>query len=118
VAAPTPAAPAQAAPTPAPAGRLKGVAAMNALAGNTITGKIDGSDYVVFFAPNGELKMQVDSEVAEGKWQLKGEQVCFVFEDEDDECYRLEVEGETAFLFDEDAVQFRMKIEKGNSAKL
>ena len=91
---------------------------MSALTGNTLSGKLDGSDYVIFFEAAGGLKMQVDSEVSEGKWTLKGEQVCFQFEDEEDECYRVEVEGETAFLFDEDGAQFRLKIEKGNTGKL
>jgi hypothetical protein len=98
--------------------RLKGSAAMDALKGNTIVGQIDGTDHVMFFSADGGLKMVVDGDLAEGKWKHSGDQLCLVFEGEDDECYRLEVEAGKAFLLDSENQGSSLAIETGNSKKL
>jgi hypothetical protein len=98
--------------------RIKGAAAMDALKGNTIVGQIDGTDHVMFFASGGALKMVVDGDFAEGKWKHSGDQLCLVFEGEDDECYRLEVEGGNAHLLDSENQGSSLAIEAGNSKKL
>ena len=111
-----PAPPAAAAPTPAQ--RLTGTAAGAALAGNTLTGKVDGADKTIFFSTDGRMTMLEDSEQTQGKWELRGREICIVVDDEDDDCYELEVTGDTAVLKEDDTTSYRMAIAKGNPKNL
>ena len=127
--APAPAAPAAQAPAPAPAPpppvtpapapqRLTGAAAIAAIAGNTLSGKIDGADNTIFFSNDGRMTMLVDAEQTQGKWELRGREVCILVEDEDDECYDLEVTGDVAVLKEDASTSYRLTITRGNAKNL
>jgi hypothetical protein len=107
---------AQAAPETAPAAqRLVGVAAWNAVVGNSITGKEDGETLVEYYAPDGTAKSMLGNEISTGKWALVGETICFKYGDEDEmECYKLEVMGNTATFTDQKGTGTRYEILKGN----
>ena len=111
-------APAPDAPPAAPVQRLTGTAAGAALAGNTLTGKVDGADKTIFFSTDGRMTMLEDSEQTQGKWELRGREICIVVDDEDDDCYELEVTGDTAVLKEDDTTSYRMAIAKGNPKNL
>ena len=129
-ASPAPAAPAAAASAPAasaPAAnapatqKLTGLAAWNALVGNSISGKNDDGDPLVeYYLANGTVKQLVDDDdVNTGKWAVRGKQVCFEYPDDDDEsCYEIVVDGNIATFTDEDGAGHRYQILKGNPKKL
>jgi hypothetical protein len=109
-----PAAPAAA----APAASLTGAAAAAAIAGNTLTGKVDGKEWTVFFANNGQMTMLEDSEQSQGKWELRGTKVCMVIKGENDECYDLEISGDVAMLKESETTTYRLTVGKGNTKNL
>jgi hypothetical protein len=114
-----PAAPAPAALSPAPAARLVGIAAWNALIGNSITGSDDGKPLTEYYAPDGTAKSMSGNEISQGTWALAGEIVCFKYSDEPTpECYKIEVVGDTLTYFDEKGSGTRFKILKGNPSNL
>ena len=117
-AAPAPTPPPAAAAAPATAQRLTGAAAGAALAGNTLSGKVDGADKTIFFSNDGRLTMLEDSEQTQGKWEIRGREICVIVDDEDDDCYELEVTGDTAVLKEDDTTSYRLTITKGNAKNL
>ena len=78
------------------------------------TGKIDGEDNTIFFANDGRLTMLVDAEQTQGRWELRGTKVCILVEDEDDDCYDIEVSGNVATLKEDATTSYRLDIAKGN----
>ena len=95
--------------------KLVGVAAWNALVGNSITGKEDGEVLVEYYAPDGTAKSMLGNEIVAGKWALVGETVCFQYSDDKDmECYRVEVTGDSATFIDPKGTGSRYDILKGN----
>ena len=98
--------------------RMTGAAAVGAIAGNTLTGKIDGEDYTIFFNNDGRLTMLVDAEQSQGRWELRGREVCILIQGEDDECYEIEVAGAVATLKEDATTSYRLDIVKGNSKNL
>jgi hypothetical protein len=97
-------------PGPAQSGageqKLVGMAAWNKLVGNSIS----GTD-----APDGTAKSLLGSEISTGTWMLVGEVICFKYPDDDKpECYKLEVAGDTATMYDEKGAGTRYQILKGN----
>ena len=117
-AAPPAAAPGAAPSVPASAASLTGAAAAAAIAGNTLTGKVDGKEWTVFFSNNGQMTMLEDSEQSQGKWELRGTKVCIIVKGEDDECYELEVSGDVAMLRENDTTSYRLTVGKGNIKNL
>lgn len=115
----------QPAPTPAPVPpmtttqRLNGVAAWNALVGNTLSGKdSDGDALVLYFLKDGTVKQLAGDETSSGKWVLKGDQVCFTFPDDDEEsCYKVVLEGKVATLTDSDDEALTFELQAGNPQK-
>jgi hypothetical protein len=107
---------AQAAPETSPtAQRLVGVAARNAVVGNSITGKEDGEILVEYYAPDGTAKSMLGNEISTGKWALVGETICFQYADEKEmECYKLEVMGNTVTFTDQKGTGTRYELLKGN----
>ncbi len=107
---------AQAAPETSPAAqRLVGVAAWNAVVGNSITGKEDGEILVEYYAPDGTAKSMLGNEISTGKWALVGETICFQYADEKEmECYKLEVMGNTVTFTDQKGTGTRYELLKGN----
>src|SRR5260370_18560864 len=107
---------AQAAPETSPAAqRLVGVAAWNAVVGNSITGKEDGEILVEYYAPDGTAKSMLGNEIVAGKWALVGETVCFQYTDDKEmECYKVEVTGDSATFIDPNGTGSRYDILKGN----
>jgi hypothetical protein len=108
-----------AAPAPAPSGaaeqKLVGLAAWNKLVGNSISGTEDGQALIEYYAPDGTAKSMLGSEISTGNWMLVGEVICFKYPDDDKpECYKLEVAGDTATMYDEKGSGTRYQILKGN----
>jgi hypothetical protein len=55
------------------------------------------------------------NEISTGTWMLVGEVICFKYADDDKpECYKLEVSGDTATMYDEKGSGTRYQILKGN----
>jgi hypothetical protein len=95
--------------------RLVGVAAWNSLVGNSLTGKEDGETLVEYYAPDGTAKSMLGNEISTGKWALVGETICFQYSDQNEmECYKLEVMGNTATFTDQKGTGTRYEILKGN----
>lgn len=121
---PAPAGPAAAAPVPppvaqAPVKNLKGLAAWSALVGNTAKGESDGEQLYEFYAKNGTVKQLVGNDKATGKWVLKGETVCFDYDNGDGEtCYSVSVSDGQVTFTDEDANNLTYEILPGNAKKL
>ena len=124
-AAPPAAAPAAPAPAPAAAAapaaaqKLVGLAAWNAIVGNSISGTEDGKPLVEHYMADGTAKSMHGSEVSTGKWAISGEAVCFKYTDDDKpECYKVEVSGTTVTYTDEKGSGTRYEIVKGNPKDL
>ncbi len=133
-AAPAPATPTQLAPTakpPAaapqpmasaapPAGQaLTGIAAWNALVGNSVIGKNDDGDTVIeYYLKNGTVRQLAADEASAGKWTLKGEKVCMKYPDDDEACYKITVKGKSATFVDEDDSETVYEILPGNAKNL
>ncbi len=135
---PAPAAPAAAAPAPAaPSGqvasapqaaapaaprRIAGLEAWNAIVGNTVNGKnSDGEEVSEYYLRNGVVKQQVDGETQEGKWAFKDGKVCIEFpeaDDDDEVCYRVMLDGDTATFTDDDDEVTTYKVLRGNAKNL
>jgi hypothetical protein len=108
----------QQAPSP-PSARLSGRAAIEALIGNTMTGMAGGSPYFAFYDKDGTVKMQRGSDISAGKWAIDGDDLCEEFpEDEDETCYRLELDGNRGTMTDGDGATFAIEIVKDNPRKL
>ena len=98
---------------------MVGIAAWNALIGNSITGNDDGKTLTEYYAPDGTAKSMTGNEISQGTWALAGEVVCFKYNDEPKpECYRIEVLGDTLTYYDEKGSGTRFKILKGNPSNL
>ncbi|MDF2119152.1 hypothetical protein PY365_26630 [Roseiarcaceae bacterium H3SJ34-1] len=108
-----------AAPAAMPTQRLTGLAAWNALVGNSISGKNeDGDPLTEYYMRNGTVKQLADDETATGKWTVRGEKVCFKYPDEDEDCYRITVDGDIATFSEDDGSGRRYQILRGNPKKL
>ena len=107
-------------PIPAPAQtaadpKLVGIAAWNKLIGNSITGTEDGKTLTEYYAADGTAKSMLGNEISTGTWMLVGEVICFKYADEPQtECYKLEVTGDNATMYDEKGSGTRYQILKGN----
>ena len=106
-------------PAPAQSGaseqKLVGMAAWNKLVGNSISGTEDGQLLTEYYAPDGTAKSMLGSEISTGTWMLVGEVICFKYpEDDKPDCYKLEVAGDTATMYDEKGAGTRYQILKGN----
>ena len=123
-AAPAPATPPAAAPRPqagAPATRkLTGLEAINALVGNTISGRnSDGDPFFQYYLRNGSVKELDDDQKDEGTWVARGQQICVEMDHDDEEtCYAIEVAGNAAKFTSEDGTVFRYTILQGNPKRL
>lgn len=104
---------AQATPDAAPQ-KLVGLAAWNALVGNSISGKDDGQDVVEFYAADGTAKSMTGNDISSGTWALVGDTVCFKYPDEDIDCYKVEVSGTAVTFTDQKGAGTRYEILKGN----
>ena len=72
----------------------------------------------MFFANNGQMTMLEDSEQSQGKWELRGTKVCIIIKGENDDCYELEVTGETAMLRENATTSYRLTAWQGNTKNL
>lgn len=118
---PPPAAPAGPA-SPTPAGKaasiLSGLAAWNALVGNTITGRNDEGLLIEHYLPDGTVKSKTDDELSTGRWSMRGDRVCFKFAKEEEECYRLEVDGSAVTYIENGGKRWHYDILQGNPKRL
>ena len=111
------------APTPAPAAPtppapLTGLQAWVALVGNTVSGKVDGKDYVDYYMTDGTVKTMEGSQLSTGKWSLEGQQVCFKYPREQRDCYTMEVVGKVVTFKSKDGTGLRFDILEGNAKNL
>jgi hypothetical protein len=107
--------PSSSAQTAAPEQKLVGLAAWNKLVGNSISGTEDGKPLIEYYAPDGGAKSMLGNEISTGTWMLVGEVICFKYADDDKpECYKLEVAGDTATMYDEKGSGTRYQILRGN----
>jgi hypothetical protein len=82
---------------------------------NSIIGEEDGRPIVEYYAADGTAKLMIGNEISTGRWTLVGETVCFEYGDQEEkECYKIEVVGNTATFTDEDGNGSRYEILKGN----
>jgi hypothetical protein len=115
--APEPGQPAPATPpsTPTTPGKLTGMAAWNALVGNTVVGKLEGKDFADYYLADGTVKSMVGSETITGRWSLEGDKICFAYPGEPKECYAMEVSGDVAVFTDRDGMSVKGQVQKGNA---
>jgi hypothetical protein len=97
---------------------LSGGAASLSLAGNTLTGQIDGEVFFEFYRKDGTTGLLEDGEISPGKWTIEGEKICTKYEDEDKECYTIKREGEVVTLTDPKGKAYRLKLLAGNPKNL
>jgi hypothetical protein len=108
---------AQASPAPADK-KLTGMEAWSQLVGNSITGKEDGETLVEYYAPDGTVKSMIGNEITTGTWALVGDTVCFKYPEEEIDCYKLEVIGNSVTMTDSSGDGSRYEILKGNPKSL
>jgi hypothetical protein len=105
--------------SPAPSGqKLVGLDAWNQLVGNSITGTEDGETLVEYYAADGTVKSMMGNQISKGQWVLVGDTVCFKYPDEEMDCYKLEVMGNTVTMTDSTGDATRYEILKGNPKSL
>ncbi len=105
--------------TPAPMPQtLRGEAAIAAVSGNTLSGKIDDEENTIYLAPDNRLGLKIDDESSKGKWSARGEKLCLLVEGEDEECFGLEVEAGIAILREDANTAYRLQILQGNARNL
>ncbi|MGA8413252.1 MAG: hypothetical protein WB756_15960, partial [Xanthobacteraceae bacterium] len=98
--------------------KLVGLDAWNQLVGNSITGKEDGETLVEYYAADGTAKSMMGNQISTGQWALVGDTVCFKYPDEEMDCYKLEVIGNTVTMTDSTGEATRYEILKGNPKSL
>ncbi|SEE15455.1 hypothetical protein SAMN05444161_4991 [Rhizobiales bacterium GAS191] len=106
-------------PSPSAPTKITGKAAIEALIGNTMTGSADGTPYLAFYAKDGTVTMKRGGEVSSGKWSINGDDLCEEYpDDEDESCYKLELDGTAGVMTDEDGTPYKIEILPGNPEKL
>ena len=101
------------------AGKVSGLAAWSLLVGNSVSGKVDGEDYTDYYMENGTVKTLLHgNKLSTGKWTFEDGKACFLYPDEDLDCYSVEVDGDIANFTDQSGVGTRLTIQKGNPRKL
>jgi hypothetical protein len=98
--------------------KLVGLDAWNQLVGNSITGTEDGETLVEYYAADGTTKSMLGNQISTGQWVLVGDTVCFKYPDEEMDCYKLEVMGNTVTMTDSTGEATRYEILKGNPKSL
>ena len=118
-----PAAPGPRAPIPAPAPSSSAVPtgqeAWARVVGNTIQGGTRDGDYTEFFDTAGTVRHLDRDGNAEGRWKVRGDLVCLLFPDDDEEeCRRIEVVGPNGAFIDSDGTRYGFTILPGNPNRL
>jgi hypothetical protein len=107
------------APDTASPGKLAGHAAVEALAGNTMNGTADGAPYFAYYDKSGEVRMKRGGAVETGHWAADGDDLCEEYPDDEDEtCYKLDLDGAKGVITDEDGTSYAVTILPGNPEKL
>lgn len=84
----------QAAPPAAdPAVELTGLAAWQLVVGNSVRGTVDGRSFVEHYGKDGSARIKVENRLMIGRWQVEGEEICFVYPGDPKECYQLKLRG-------------------------
>jgi hypothetical protein len=106
-------------PSPPAPPKTAGHAAVESLIGNTMTGTAGNAPYFAFYDKGGMLKMERGGEISTGQWSSDGDDLCEEFPDDDDEtCYKLELDGSTGIMTDMDGTAYKIEILAGNPRKL
>ncbi len=104
--------------TPAPAGKVAGLAAWMLVVGNSISIKFEGEDRTEFYMENGTVKGLQGATLFSGKWTFEDGRACVVFPEYDPDCYRVEVDGDVVNFKDKSGNGMRWTMAKGNPKKL
>ena len=97
-----------------------GMAAWQALVGNTISGSTPDGAYSDYFAPDGRV-VHLDRDGPDtGRWTLRDPLVCLAFKTDNDEpeCRRPEVDGTHGAFVDADGSRYPFDILPGNAKAL
>lgn len=97
---------------------LSGGEAGLSLAGNTLTGKMDGDVFFELYRKDGTTALLEDTEISPGKWTIEGEKLCTKYKGEDKDCYGIKREGDVVTLIDSKGKGYRMKLLAGNPKDL
>jgi hypothetical protein len=71
-----------------------------------------------YYAADGTVKSMLGNQISTGQWALVGDTVCFKYPDEEIDCYKLEVIGNTVTMTDSTGEGTRYEILKGNPKSL
>jgi hypothetical protein len=97
---------------------LEGGEAGLSLAGNTLTGKIDGEVFFEFYKKDGNVALMEGSEISTGKWTIEGNRLCTKYKGDDKDCYGIKRDGETVTLTEKGGKAYRLKLLEGNPKNL
>jgi hypothetical protein len=99
---------------------LKGLAAWQVLAGNTIVGTVEGRAFAEFYDRDGTVKLRVAGKLAVGRWTVNGDQVCFEYPGDPRECLRpVVVDGSEVTWFNaQGGIDNRGTLRPGNPENL
>ena len=106
------------APAPSASKVLEGGEAGLSLAGNTLTGKIDGEIFFELYKKDGSLALMEGSEISTGKWTIEGNKLCTKYKGDDKDCYGIKRDGETVTLTEKGGKAYRLKLLEGNPKNL
>lgn len=80
---------------------LSGSQIARAFAGRTISGVENGERYTERLLANGDIVGTAADGPYEGEWEVDGDEICFTYEDEAEDCSRVRLSGGTVtFLGD------------------
>lgn len=92
---------------------LSGAQLRSTFAGRTITGTEDGARYQEKLLANGSIQGRSSTEKDYvGEWEVDGDEICFYYDDEDneDDCSRVILNGSTVTFVDEDGSSSRASL--------
>jgi hypothetical protein len=101
-------------------GKLVGVAAQEAVVGNTLVGTIlDKGMTIIYFDADGAVRIKQDQKVDVGKWSFTATDVCFDYNRPiGPECVGFEVKGSKATIIHDGQPLGELFIVKGNAENL
>src|SRR6516225_10814994 len=79
--------------SPSGAGYLSGAQIQQALIGKTLSGVEKGESYSEALNPDGTIAGHSPSGDYSGKWRIAGNQICFLYEGETEECTGARLQG-------------------------
>lgn len=99
---------------------LSGESAWVKVIENTIVGTTPDGPYTDYIEANGTVRHLDRDGAMRGRWERREDgQICFRFpEDEDSDCRRVELQGQTGAFIDSDGTRYRFDVLPGNARNL